>query len=334
MMEQPFAIVATDGIADFAKRVYDNIQKLDNEHFAYRSVKRTVFANGEIKPVIEKSVRKKDVYLFHALHPDPNTSYLELFLTIDALSRASAQSIHLMLPYMPYQRQDRKDEPHAPISASVMAALTQANRAVSRLSTMDMHAPQIEGCYQIPVDNLVAGTTVHKEYWRNKFNGDYSNLLIVSPDHGGTTRSRKFAKSLDDSIPLGMIDKRRTGPNKAEVLNYIGPDPAGKQVILYDDLIDTGGSIIAAAKSMRDRGASNVYVCATHAVFSKTDKPTEDRFREAGLEVVVTESIPRPQSYLDENKDWLTVLSLDRLFAGAVYESSTGGSISSLLEKY
>lgn len=334
--KQDITILAGESMKCVAKRVYERLKE-KSDRFSYSEVEYIQFANKEIKPRISESVRHKEVYLFHsAYHPDPNTSLIELLLTADAVSRASAKSITLVMPYMSYLRQDRKDEPHVPISARVTADLIQSNPKVERILTLDLHSDQAQGFYQIPVDNLY-GSLVHAEHFEKQYQGDYSNLVVVSPDHGGVVRARRFAKSLDESVPVYIIDKRRTGPNQCEVMNFIGGDVTGKDIVIYDDMIDTGGSMIAAAKVAKARGARSVYGCVSHGLFSSKDGEvgsTEKRFAESGLDVVVAESIPRSEEYLEQNKDWLTVLPLDELLEKAVYEaSSVGGSVSSLFSR-
>ncbi|MFH1400334.1 MAG: ribose-phosphate diphosphokinase [Nanoarchaeota archaeon] len=322
-------ILGSDEMAHLARQVYERLK--GDERFSYSQVEYTTFANGEIKPKIPQTIRHKDVYLFHSLyHPDPNTSYMKLLFTMDAVARASADSITLVLPYMSYLRQDRKDEPRVPISAKVMADLVQTNPRLERIMTMDMHCDQEQGFYRVPVDNLY-GSLVHGEYFREKYGGNFENLVVVSPDHGGAVRARRFAKSLDESVPVYLIDKRRTGPNRAEALHFIGGDIEGKDVVIYDDMIDTGGSIVAASKMAYERGASHVYAVATHGIFSAG---AERRFADAGIEAIVTQTIPRDDAYYERNKEWLTALPIDDLIARAVDESSrAGGSVSRLFER-
>ena len=324
-------IIASDAIKDVAKRTHEKLNG-----FGYTEIEKTVFANGEMKTKITKPIRHKDIYYFHSMyHPDPNTSMVELFLSIDAISRASADNITLVLPYMSYLRQDRKDEPRVPISARMVANLIESNPKIERILTLDLHSDQAQGFYNIPVDNLY-GSLVHAKYFEKKFKGDYSNVVVVSPDHGGTVRARRFAKSLDESVPVYIIDKRRTGPNKCEVMNFIGGDLTGKDVVIYDDMIDTGGSIIAAGKVAREKGAKNVYVCATHGLFSTKEgasETAEEKFKREGLNVVVTNSIPRSDEYYEENSSWLEAVPVEDLLADAIYESSrVDGSISRLFD--
>ena len=323
-------LAATAGMKDFTQRVYGRIKATGDERFSYTDINSAVFANGEIKPVVQETVRKKEVYLFHAF-PDPNVSYMELFLAIDALSRASASSIHLILPYMPYQRQDRKDEPRAPISAGVIAQFIQTFPSVVRITTMDMHSPQMESAYRIPIDNLTAGTTVFKEYFKQQ-GINANDSLFASPDASGLDRAYKAAAVIDPDISLGFTAKRRTGPNKVKVLKYSGDDPNGKNVVLLDDILDTCNTMLKSREKIMEEGARSVIGVGTHGLFNDG---AEEKMRKAGFKAIVTESIQRSPEYLEANKDWLTVLPLDKLFAEAIQQSSIiGGSISSLLKKY
>lgn len=336
MSDRLIEIVASNSISDVAKKTYDILKEKD-ESFSFSEIEKTVFANKEIKTKIPNSIRHKDIYYFHNLYsPDPNTSLVEMLLSIDAIKRASANKITLVLPYMSYLRQDRKDEPRVPISARAVANLIESNKSVDRIITMDLHSDQAQGFYDIPVDNLY-GSLIQAKHFEEKFKKDYSNVAVVSPDHGGAVRARRFAKYLDESIPVYIIDKRRTGPNQCEVLNFVGGSIKGKDVIIYDDMIDTGGSIIAASKVAKEKGVRNVYTCATHGLFSTKEgsmESSEEKFKKAGVDVYVTNSIPRSEDYYKQNSSWLTKLPIEELLAKAVYESSRAqGSVSKLFER-
>ncbi len=296
------------------------------------------FANQEYKPRIPETVRLEDMYLFHSLYyPDPNTSYMQMFLTAGALSLADVNRITLVLPFIPYLRQDRKDEPRVPISAATLAKLTGSINGVKRIITMDMHNEAEQGFYDLSVDNL-PGWIVYENYFRNEFNGDMSDVVVTAPDIGGVKRAAKFAEMLslnsDADVPTYCMDKRRGGPNEVAGLHFIGGDITGKRVILYDDMIDTGTSISKAAMKLMSLGARQVYICATHGIFSTHNGArAEDVLRTTGLEVLVTESIPRSAEYRASNSDWLKMLPLDDLIAETVLQTSTvGGSVSGLFK--
>ncbi len=328
-------ILATEHMTDLASKV---CERLKDKNFLYAEVEYVHFPSQEVKPRILTTVRGEHTYLFHSLHhPTPNDAMIKLLLTNDALARSSAESITLVLPYMSYLRQDRKDESRVPISARVMANLIEANPKVKKIITLDTHCDQIQGFYDISFDNI-PGSVVLAPYFQKKYNQDLSDLVVVSPDYGGTKRARDFAGYLDGRDEIGVMEKRRSGDrsNKVETLGYQGPSVEEKNVVLYDDMIDTGGSIISATQALHHFGAKKVYAVAAHGIFSppQVDITAEERLRKAGMQAVVTKTIPRSEQYQQENEDWLTMLPLDELLAKAVLETSTpGGSISSLFRK-
>ncbi len=218
------------------------------------------FADGEIGINIEESVRGNHVFVVQPTSTPANEHLMELLIMIDALRRASSTSITILMPYFGYSRQDRKAKSRQPITAKLVADLLQtagANRVVS----IDLHAGQVQGFFDIPIDNFPAAPLLGS-YFKNL---DRTNLVVVSPDHGGVTRARQFARMFD--VPIAIVDKRRPEPNKAEVLNIIG-EVKGKNCILFDDIIDTGGTLIAAADALIEKGAKDVYAAATHGVLS------------------------------------------------------------------
>lgn len=270
------------------------------------------------------------MYLLTSLQrPDPNTALVRTLIAHDAIARASAERIVDVLPDISYMRQDRKTKPREPITARLVADLIQFNRIVRHVLTFDLHSDQAQGFFTIPVDNLLAAF-VHAPYFKELYHGDCSNLVVVSPDLGGGVRARRFAELLD--VPVYTINKRRPKPNEVEVVGFIGDDIAGKDVAFFDDMIDTGGSMEGATKEVRRRGARSVTAVATHRVFSKKGGITaEQRLKDLGVKVVVTESIPCSPKYRAEHSDWLTIIPLDEFLAEAVYQASrVGGSVSSL----
>lgn len=219
------------------------------------------FANGEIFCEIEKNVRGADVFVIQSLTQPVNDHLMELLIMMDALKRASAESITAVVPHYGYSRQDRKASPRTPISAKLVADLLTVAGA-SRVITMDLHAGQIQGFFNIPFDNIFASPVI-LDYIKETI--DLSNLTLVSPDAGGVERCRWYAKRL--STDIAMIDKRRTGPNVAKAMNIVG-EVSGKDVIIVDDIIDTAGTLVEAAKTLRKHGAKKIYAFATHGVFS------------------------------------------------------------------
>ena len=218
------------------------------------------FSDGEIQVSIWESVRDCDVYVVQPTCAPVNDHLMELLIMIDALKRASAGRINAVIPYYGYARQDRKAKARDPITAKLVANLIQAAGA-DRVISMDLHANQIQGYFDIPVDHLL-GLPILTKYFKEK---NLDNVVVVSPDHGSVTRARNMAERLD--APIAIVDKRRPEPNKSEIMNIIG-DIDGKNCILLDDMIDTAGTICNAASALIELGAKNVYACATHGVLS------------------------------------------------------------------
>ncbi len=264
------------------------------------------FQDGEISVKIEETVRGADVFVIQPTSPPVNENLMELLVMIDALRRASARRITAVVPYYGYARQDRKARPRDPITAKLVANLLTTAGA-RRLLSIDMHAPQIQGFFDIPVDHLYA-FPIMVEFFAEM---DLSNFTAVAPDIGSVRRVRAFARRLD--IPLAIIDKRRPQDNVAEVMNIIG-EVDDKNVILFDDIIDTAGTMTAAARALKSAGAAKVYAAGTHALFSG---PAVERLKAAPLEkIVVTNSIP--QDNHGEELDNLEVLSIAPLLGEAV----------------
>ncbi len=278
------------------------------------------FSDGEINVNISETVRGADVFIIQSISPpEVNTHLMELLIMIDALKRASAGRITAVIPYYGYARQDRKAKARDPISAKLVANLIEAAGA-DRLLTMDLHAAQIQGYFDIPVDNLIGGPIL-AEY----FNGlGIEDLVVVSPDLGSVTRSRKFADMLD--APIAIIDKRRPKANVSEIMNIIG-EIEGRNVILVDDLIDTAGTICNAANALREMGAKDVYACCTHAVLSG---PAFDRIEQSAIKrLVVLDTIPLPDTKVLEN---MKVLSIAPIFAESIRRIFTNESVSRLFD--
>lgn len=240
------------------------------------------FADGETSVNMENSVRGCHIFVVQSTSNPVNEHYMELFIMIDALKRASARTINVIMPYYGYSRQDRKYKSREPITAKLMADMLQVAGA-SRIVSIDLHAGQIQGFFNIPIDNFPAAPLLASYFRKQKI----KDLMVVSPDHGGATRARTFARLLG-GVPLAIIDKRRSAPNVAEVVNIIG-DVKDKNVVIVDDIIDTGGTLIAAAEAIIKAGAKDVYAAATHPVLSD---PAIERISTSVLkEVVVTNSI-------------------------------------------
>jgi len=279
---------------------------------------RKRFADGELYVQIQESIRGCDVYLIQPCCQPVNDHLMELLIMIDACRRASARQITAVIPYYGYARADRKTAGRESITAKLVANLiTEAG--TNRVLAMDLHAAQIQGYFDIPFDH-VYGSPVILDYLISK---ELQDIVVVSPDVGGVARARAFAQKLNDA-PLAIIDKRRQAHNVAEVLNIIG-DVKGKTAILVDDMIDTGGTITEGAKLLRQEGASQVYACATHAVFSP---PAIERLSSGVFEeVIVTNTIPIPEN---NRFPQLVTLSVANLLGEAIWRIHEDTSLSSL----
>lgn len=278
------------------------------------------FSDGEILFRINENIRGRDVFIIQSTCPPVNDNIMELLIMVDALRRASAHRITVVLPYYGYSRQDRKAEPRVPITAKLIANLL-TTAGVGRVLCTDLHAGQIQGYFDIPVDNLFA-SPVLLEYFRQE---QLDNPVIISPDAGGVERARAFAKRLDAS--LAIIDKRRTGMNITELMNIIG-DVEGRNAIILDDMIDTAGTLIQAAEAVKKKGAITVMAAASHAVLSGEAK---ERIRNSSLEkVVVTNTIPHDGA--GETGGKLVILSVAGLLGEGIRRIHENSSVSSLFD--
>lgn len=273
------------------------------------------FSDGEISVQIGESVRGKDVFLVQPTCAPTNDNLMELLIVTDALKRSSASSITAVVPYFGYARQDRKAAPRVPITAKLVADMMQT-AGVNRVVTIDLHAGQIQGFFDIPVDNLY-GSIIFNDYLKNI---NLKNPIIASPDIGGVARARSVAKVL--GLDIVIVDKRREKANESEVMNVIG-DVNGKDVVLVDDMIDTGGTIVKAARAFKDRGATSVIACCTHAVLS--GKAYENLKDDALDKLVVTDTIP-----LKEPNDKTQVLSVASIFGEVIRRVYHNESVNSL----
>ncbi|MBR7163498.1 MAG: ribose-phosphate pyrophosphokinase, partial [Clostridia bacterium] len=274
----------------------------------------------EISVNINETVRGSEVFVVQSTSNPVNDNLMELLIMIDAFKRASAAKITAVLPYFGYARQDRKAKARDPISAKLVADLLTTAGA-DRVLTIDLHAPQIQGFFNIPVDHLYGGPLL-ANYFKNKFKDSLEDVCIVSPDHGSVGRARQFAQKL--GVPFAIVDKRRPRPNVAEVMNIIG-DIEGKYCIMVDDMIDTAGTIVAGASALIAKGAKEVYCACTHAVLSG---PAIERLEQSPLkEIVFLDSIPLPKSKM---LDKFKVLSVAPIFAETIKRIYEDISISPL----
>lgn len=280
----------------------------------------TTFSDGEIRVEIGENVRGADVFVVQTGSPPVNDHLMELLVMIDALKRASARRITAVIPYYSYSRQDRKNKPRVPITARLVADLI-TRVGTHRILTVDLHAGQIQGFFDIPVDNLYA-SPILLPYIREHFNG---NLVIVSPDAGGVPRARAYASQL--KAGLALIDKRRADVNKAEALNIIG-EVEGRTAVVLDDMVDTAGTLVEATKSLLEKGAREVHACVTHPILSG---PAVDRIENSLLKsLVVTDTVPlSPQASHCEK---IKCVPSCRLFSAAIRNTHNEDSISTLFE--
>jgi len=275
------------------------------------------FSDGEVRVQINESMRGEDVFVIQSLCPPINENIMELLLILDAIKRASAGRITAVIPYYAYARQDRKDKPRVPISARLLADLITVAGA-QRVVVVDLHSPQIQGFFNIPVDNLYALGVLY-DYLKDKVDG--SNTVVVSPDAGGVEMARLFANKI--GCPIAISYKRRPEPNVAEVLDLIG-DVKGKRAIIVDDIIDTAGTVCAASELLLSKGAIRVDVVATHGLLSG---PAVERLRKSPIEeVVITNTIPAEH----RNFEKLRVVSIAPLIGEAIRRIHEGESVSML----
>jgi ribose-phosphate pyrophosphokinase len=313
---QGLKIFAGNSNKEFAKKV----AKAAGVELGYCQLSR--FADGEIQVEVHESVRGTDVFVIQSTCAPVNENYMEMFLLLDALKRASCASITAVMPYYGYARQDRKVAPRAPISSKCMADLLTSAGA-NRVVCVDLHAAQIQGFFNVPVDHLFAIPTLARE-WRERF-GTGDQFVAVSPDAGGVERTRAFAKRIE--CPIAIIDKRRSGPNVAQALHLIG-DVRDKTALIIDDMIDTAGTLTQAVDSLLKNGAKKVVAIATHAVLSG---PAISRLTESGIEkVYVTDTIPLSSAAQACEK--IEVITVAPLVAEAIKRIYGNASVSSLFE--
>lgn len=282
------------------------------------------FADGEIMVQLEETVRSKDVFIIQSTCNPVSDNIMEILIAIDACKRASAKSITVMMPYFGYARQDRKAKPRQPITSKLIADLLTAAGA-SRVVTMELHASQIQGFFNIPVDDISAISIIGKHFLDKGMMGQ--DVVVVSPDHGGTTRARRLAKILD--CPIAIIDKRRPRPNVAEAQNLVG-DVNGKKAIVIDDIVDTAGTLMAGIDMLYAKGATGVYTSCIHGVLSN---PAIERINNSKIvEFVCTNTINQDVKQKECPK--MTVLNVGEILASTIEMIEDGTSLSQMLKKY
>ncbi len=278
------------------------------------------FSDGEVRVKVEDNVRGKDVFVVQPTCPPVNENLMELLVMLDALKRASARRITAVIPYFGYARQDRKDQPRVPITAKLVANLLTVAGA-DRVLTLDLHAGQVQGFFDIPVDHLYAVNVFIDYFKKKKIDG---NLVVVSPDVGGIKMARAYAKRF--SAGLAIVDKRRNSPDSTEVMHILG-EVKNKNAILVDDLIATGSSLVEAAKALREAGAKKIYACVTHGVLSGN---AVSKLENSPIDfLVITNSIPLPK---EKKSKKIKVVSVGKLFAEAIKRIHLEKSISILFD--
>ena len=281
----------------------------------------THFADGEILCEPVESVREKDVYIVQSTYTPVTENLFEILVFVDACKRASSRKINVIIPYFGYARQDRKSKPRQPITSRLVADLLKT-AGVDRVISVDLHAPQIQGFFSCLIDELTAIPLLATHYEKD----NNSNLVVVSPDHGGVNRARRVAERIN--APLAIIDKRRTGPNVAEVMNIVG-DVQGKDCLMVDDMIDTAGSARAGALALKANGAKSVKICCSHGLFSG---PASERLLDGVFdEIVCTDSIPLPERM---KSDRVKVVSLAPMISKVIENIENGVPVSKVYNIY
>ncbi|MGO1061135.1 ribose-phosphate diphosphokinase [Planococcus sp. FY231025] len=308
-----FALNSNQGLAEeIAKEVGLPLGKSSVTHFS----------DGEIQINIEESIRGYDVFIVQSTSQPVNENLMELLIMIDAVKRASARTVNVVMPYYGYARQDRKARSREPITAKLVANLLETAGA-TRVIALDLHAPQIQGFFDILIDHLLAVPLI-SDYFLKESGIDLENVIVVSPDHGGVTRARKMADRL--KAPIAIIDKRRPRPNVAEVMNIVG-NVEGKTAIIIDDIIDTAGTISIAASALIESGAKEVYACCTHPVLSG---PAVQRINDSVIkELIVTNSIALPD---EKRSPKIKQLSVAKLLAETIIRVHEQKSVSTLFD--
>ena len=301
-----------------SKELASEIAEYLNMSLSICDVKR--FADGEVQIDIPETVRGRAVFVIQSTNKPVNENYMELFIMIDALKRASARTINIIMPYYGYSRQDRKAAARQPISAKLMADLLQTAGA-SRVLCMDLHADQIQGFFNIPIDNFRALPILADFFVNLKL----EDVVVISPDHGGTTRARRLADALN--APIAIIDKRRPQPNVAQVMNVIG-EVEGKNAIIIDDMVDTAGTLIAAVEVLKQKGVKNVYCCCTHPVLSD---PAVERIINSDIKKFVTTNTIELNEKAKQSDKFIQ-LSIAKIFGQGILNIIDDKSVSELFE--
>ncbi len=332
-------LLSTPNMHDMAQKIFPLLCGL-GQPFSYCELRNDrgdieygYFANGETSVILPENFRRREIYFLHDLqYPDPNNSLMGMMFVADALARGGAESISLIIPYMTYSRQDKKHRRGVPISAKVVANIIQTNKKIDRIITLDMHADQMQGFYDIPTDNFF-GSAVHAPWFHEHLNNDLSNVTIVATDAGDEKRARRLRRRLDPNMPLCVVDKERKEKKDGEpVANELigrSKDIAGRDIILYDDMIDTGGTLRVGVRLVQTYNPRSIYIAATHPIFSKD---AELFFEDLGVQVIVLPTIPRSQEYWERHSSWLTCIPIEQILAASIHRAYVGESVTDLFD--
>lgn len=324
-LHQGRTIVSLPGMHEMAEKICRILRSDHVNRMEHVRVEHEEFANHESKPIIGETLRGEQVFLLAPLqHPHPDIAFMRMMRTAQAIHLASAEEITLVVPYFSFARQDRKAKAREPITARLHADMIEVIPSISRMITSELHAPQIQGFFKIPVDDLSC-MPIQVQYLREHFGKDLGNVTVVAPDLGSGKRTEKVAEALH--VPIAIIDKRRKANGEAASFAVIG-DIKGRDCVIVDDMVDGGGTMRNACKDLMKEGAKSVIMIVTHAILSGE---AVEKFRADDAKLVATQTIPRDAAWRKENASWLSFVAIEPLLAGAMHEASiVGGSISKL----
>jgi len=326
---EPFEVVFSPWLEELAKRIIDRLHK-KGVQVSYSKMQYITFPSGEILPDVPQSVRGKHVYFLHDLQAeDPNIAFMRYLLSADALTRSDVASITCLFPNIPYLRQDRREpDERASISAAVVLRLIEESSPRLRtIITYHMHAAQETGFVRLPIANL-PGYVDHIRHLRQERGEALADAVIAAPDLGASKYARRIRKAVGSRHQIAIVDKERE-KGATRPLDVIGEPVKGRRVIMFDDIIDTGGSIIGAARCLQDEGALDVELRCTHGLFNGD---AVEKLRGAGLRVIVLETVSRPRTFYESERSWLTILPIDEMLSDAMHQTmQVGGSVSKLV---
>lgn len=324
-IHQGRTIVSLPGMHEMAEKICRILRAEHVNRMEHVKVEHETFANDESKPIIGETLRGEQVFLLAPLqHPHPDIAFMRMLRTAQAIHLASAEEITLVAPYFSFARQDRKAKPREPITARLNADMIEVIPSITRMITSELHAPQIQGFFKIPVDDISC-MPIQVDHLRAHYGKDLGNVTVVAPDLGSGKRTEQMAAALN--VPIAIIDKRRQKNGEAESFAVIG-DIKGRDCIIVDDMVDGGGTMRNARRDLMKAGAKSVLMVVTHAILSGD---SVEKFRAEEAKLIATQTIPRPAKWRKENESWLSFVEIEPLLAGAMHQASiVGGSISQL----